>query len=515
MISGEDASVDRMMNMVQRDKNQPCIIMWSLGNEAGIGKTDNTVHHSMKQAANAIDPTRPVQYENDYRYCLTDTIGNMYASAEWCAWIGEHPTEYFPADRPQLRQGSWALHYEKHQAAGDPVPWLGKPLLLVEYATARGNSGGELRGYWDVFEKYPNLHGGFIWEYGEKAIRKKNPANVPETGFRAHETYLYGGDFGDKPYDTTACSSGVVDSDRHPNPSAEEMKNIYQEVGISPMIDETGRTEIHAYWLENKNFFKSIEFLTISWECLENGIAVDQGNLEPVGVEPRSKQLVQIPFVIKHPKDQRGYALLIKLRLKDATFWAPAGYLIAYSQIELSTEQIQQKFEINPTFSEPLSHDLQCDSKDLSISPSRKANMKPLEISDDGSFLEIRGDHFLVRIDKKIGSLIHFEDHGSSLIEGTMEPNLIQAFCDGYPMEYGVWLPENQTDHKVKNISVKKISPTCVRVSIIIQFNDFDESTSAGEDVLDEYSHDLSIYASGKIIVHNEFTPEVKWFDLE
>ena len=216
IVPGDDdiwrgASVDRMINMVQRDKNEPCIFIWSLGNEAGIGKTDNTVYHSMKQAANGIDPTRPVQYENDYRYCLTDTIGNMYAEINVCEWVGEHPTEYFPKN---LRLGAWAWNIEKHQQNGDPVPWLGKPLLLVEYATSRGNASGDvsgyLRNYWEVFDKYPNLQGGFIWEYIDKAIRKKNPNNVPQNGFQTYETYYVGGELGDRPYDTVVCCAGVV-----------------------------------------------------------------------------------------------------------------------------------------------------------------------------------------------------------------------------------------------------------------------------------------------------------------
>jgi beta-galactosidase len=219
------ACVDRMVNMVARDKNHPSIVAWSLGNEAGIGKTDNTVHHSMKQAALAIDTTRPVQYEHDNRYCLTDTIGNMYATVEFCEFIGKHPAAY-PDDPKQ---------FERERKAGKPVPWLHKPLLLVEYNTTRGNAGSQFQEYWDVFENYPNTQGGFVWEYVDKAIRKKQPKPFKGGIPRPHDTYLYGGDFGEKPYDTTACASGVVSADRRPNPSAEEMKKVYQEVRVHPV----------------------------------------------------------------------------------------------------------------------------------------------------------------------------------------------------------------------------------------------------------------------------------------
>jgi beta-galactosidase len=503
-----DASVDRMINMVQRDKNEPCIFIWSLGNEAGIGKTDNTVHHSMKQAANAIDPTRPVQYENDYRYCLTDTIGNMYAEIPLCEWFGQHPTEYFPKN---IHIGAWAESIDKHQKNGDPVPWLGKPLLLVEYATSRGNASGDvsgrLRDYWEVFEKYPNLQGGFIWEYIDKAIRKKNPKNVPPTGFQSYETYYVGGDFGDRPYDTVICCAGVVNPDRKPVPYSEEMKNVYQELSVTNYFNDEGQLEPRSFWIENKNYFKSIDYLIPKWELLENGDMIEEGILSTIQVSPQEKVVIQVPFLLKHPNPKKEYYITFRFYLQSATFWASAGYLMAFTQLPIDLASLLQTEAIEQNSTEVDSSNINIEPRSDFVSKCLLEPFSPLIVQEADSIIEVQGFGFRVKLDKIIGTLIYFESNQNILIEGNMEPNLIRSFCIEYPLEYGVWLPENQPDHCVKSVSFTQ-ELELVRFLAIIQYNDFDESSAGGDDVLDEYFHEITIFTDGTIKIHNWFTPK-------
>jgi beta-galactosidase len=516
-----DACVDRMVNMVQRDKNHPSIILWSLGNEAGIGESDNTVHHSMKRAALEIDSTRPIQYENDYRYCLTDTIGNMYASFEICKFLAQHPAEYPPKE---LRQASWAKYYEQDKAARKPVPWLHKPLLLVEYNTTRGNSGGCFQEYWDVFDCYPTAQGGFVWEYLDKTIRKCNPTPYRNGSLRPYETFLYGGDFGDRPYDTTACASGVVNADRMSNPSAEEMKKIYQEIKLHPMpkdIDENtlpnfeyipvgsekegDRLACRWFWVENKHFFITPEFLQPSWRLLENGVAIEEGCLEQLCVAPRTTQPIRIPFTPINPISGAEYYLTIEFRLRHSTLWAEAGYLVCFDQFHLSNDELWDDYKKTTASKvESENKSVQMPSNELSIDSMPAIIMK--NISE--TIFEINGNDFCLKLDKSKGSIISYSYKGDILIDGVFQPNLIRAFCDDYPMELGIWLPENQEEAGLKSCNITQRSEKSIHVKSEFQFNDFDEESSAGDEVLSIYTHELVIYGSGDVVVKNAFEPK-------
>ncbi len=511
------ACVDRMVNMVARDKNHPSVVIWSLGNESGIGKTDNTVHHSMKQAALAIDPTRPVQYEHDWRYCLTDTIGNMYATVEFCESIGNHPAAY--PDAPK--------QFEQERKAGKPVPWLHKPLLLVEYNTTRGNAGGQFQEYWDVFEAYPNTQGGFVWEYIDKVIRKKQPKPFKGGIPRPHDTYLYGGDFGDKPYDTAACASGVVGADRRPNPSAEEMKKVYQEVRAHPAPyrgtgqgepdpgsfqyvrigseGEGDREGCRWYFLENKHFFRSLDFLAISWELLENGVCIEQGPLGSMDVPPRARIPVMVPFTARMPAEGAEYYLTLRYRSTKATSWAPAGFLVGFDQFRIPTAWMRE--DAGPTGPGSKAPGAITTTDAAAPSGTRRLDVRP-EVSKGRELILVDGEGFRISIDKGKGCITRFEGKGDVLLDGPMVPNVLKVPCEEIPMELGVWLPENQTDAKVVSVSVYQPSPGQVRFTSQFQFNDFDESSKYGDDVLSVWTHDVIINASGLVTINNKFSPK-------
>jgi len=511
------ACVDRMVNMVARDKNHPSIVIWSLGNEAGIGKSDNTVHHSMKQAARDIDPTRPVQYEHDWRYCLTDTIGNMYATVEFCEFIGNHPASYPDSSK----------QFEQERKAGKPVPWLHKPLLLVEYNTTRGNAGGQFQEYWDMFEAHPNTQGGFVWEYIDKVIRKKQPKQFKGGIPRPHDTYLYGGDFGDKPHDTVACASGVVSADRRPNPSAEEMKKVYQEVRAHPVpYQGTGQDEpdpgsfrytrvgsegegdregCRWYFLENKHFFRSLDFLSVSWELLENGICIEQGSLGSINVPPRTRRPVRVPFTPTLPADCAEYYITMRYRLARATSWAPAGFLVGFDQFRvpaawmreeacLASKELAVRTVIHATFAAP--------------TPGAKRLDVRSEAFQGSEQFVVNGDDFRIMLDKNKGCITRFESKGEVVLDGPMLPNLLKVPCESLPLQLEIWLPENQADAKVISASISQPSPDQVRFTSQFQFNDFDESSRYGDDVLSIWTHDVSISASGEVLIHNTFSPK-------
>ena len=189
----KEATVTRTRNMYERDKNHPCIIIWSLGNESGNGVCYEAAYDWLK----AQDRTRPVQYERALFNCNTDIVAIMYPTAEYLA-------DY--ARKSQTR-----------------------PFIMCEYAHAMGNSCGGLSNYWDTIYKYPQLQGGCIWDWVDQGLLTKDA--------QGNEFYAYGGDFGENvPSDGNFCINGLVDPDRKPHPQLAEVKKVYQPIKIE-MVD--------------------------------------------------------------------------------------------------------------------------------------------------------------------------------------------------------------------------------------------------------------------------------------
>lgn len=215
--SWQAAYVERMKQLVHRDKNHACIIVWSLGNEAFYGKN----HKAMYDWVKAVDPTRPVHYEGD-RYAI---------SADMFSYM------YLPV--PAL--------IEKALVEGDNFQ---KPIVLCEYAHAMGNGPGGLREYQDAFHKYRRLQGGFIWEWANHGLTQKLEDG---TAF-----YAYGGDFGDMPNDGNFVMDGVCTSSHDPGPGLLELKKVFQPVDITKLDD-------HLIFI-NRYDFTSLDHLRAEWK---------------------------------------------------------------------------------------------------------------------------------------------------------------------------------------------------------------------------------------------------------
>lgn len=195
----KEAYLDRMRQMVIRDKNHPSIIIWSLGNESFYGQN----HTAMYELGKELDPTRPIHYEGDIGAEHTDMLSLMYPSIETIMEIAE----------------------EKNYT---------KPLVLCEYAHAMGNGPGALQEYQDAFYKYPRLQGGFVWEWANHGLLTKDA----ETG---EEYYGYGGDFGEYPHDGNFVMDGLLDSKHDPTPGLKELKVVIQPVNVEIV---SGKLEI-------------------------------------------------------------------------------------------------------------------------------------------------------------------------------------------------------------------------------------------------------------------------------
>ena len=292
----KEAHLFRTQNMYERDKNQPSVIVWSLGNEAGNGENFIATYNYLKQ----VDQTRPVQYEQAHTGENTDIFAPMYMRIEGM--------EKYAKSNPE------------------------KPLIQCEYAHAMGNSVGNLQDYWDVIEKYDVLQGGFIWDWVDQGLLTTN-----EEG---EEYWAYGGDFGPDtvPSDGNFCLNGLVNPDREPKPQLLEVKKVYQYIGFEPVNLKSGVISI-----QNKYAFLNLSNFNFSWEITGDGAAVASGKLNDINLEPGESQNVSLNYTV-NPEPGIEYFLNIKANLKNNWSLLDAGTELAAEQFELPFSVPVKKF---------------------------------------------------------------------------------------------------------------------------------------------------------------------------
>jgi beta-galactosidase len=282
------AHLDRTARMVERDKNHPSIIIWSLGNEAGDGSNFEATYKWIKGR----DPSRPVQYEEAGLRAHTDIYCPMYARVP-------RLVEY--AGKEQTR-----------------------PLILCEYAHAMGNSVGNLQDYWDVIYANRQLQGGFIWDWVDQGILQR-----AEDG---REYFAYGGDFGPPgtPSGFNFCINGLVDPLRRPHPHIWEVKKVYQCVKAEPVNLESGRIRI-----KNLYDFEGLEGLEMRWVVEGDGRPVAQGKITEMDVPPRGSIEVGLPIAAIEPEPGVEYFLKVGFFTKEEAPLLPKGHEAAWEQFKL------------------------------------------------------------------------------------------------------------------------------------------------------------------------------------
>ncbi|HEY4195156.1 MAG TPA: glycoside hydrolase family 2 TIM barrel-domain containing protein, partial [Mucilaginibacter sp.] len=320
ILPGDDttwkpAVLDRMRRMVIRDRNNPSVIIWSLGNEAGYGND----FMAMRETTRAADPQlRPIHYADMNR--AADFDSQTYPTT---TWLLQH------VHNKAIRTGEHGELGTMEQHG--PYP-SGKPFIANEYAHAQANSLGNLQDYWDVFEKYPMLLGGFIWEWADQSLYKTD-----DTGKRF---FAYGGDFGDQPNDNFRCIKGLVSGDRTPRPHYWEAKKVFQYIKVTPADVLKGEVHVH-----NKYFFIPLNDFAAEWVLEENGKAIAQGKLEVPYIKPGADKIVNIPWGSRIWKAGAEYFLTVKFRLRANTLWANAGQIVAWDQLEIPVPKAAPKLK--------------------------------------------------------------------------------------------------------------------------------------------------------------------------
>lgn len=347
--------VERNVNMVARDKNHPSIIFWSMGNESGWGKNFDAAYKAVK----ALDPQkRPVHYESKipaYANVLShyDIISNMYT---------------------RLTQINDLFHSD-----------TARPVIVCEYAHSMGNSLGNFRKYWDLFNSDVRYQGGFTWDFKDQAIRMKN-----KDGKEFWNIINY--------IDKANVNDGLVNAEGTPQPEMHELKKVYQYFNVKDVDINTGLVLI-----SNSNYFVGAEDVYLTWQLLENGKQIDSGTMEQLSLDPQSQKAITIPFKQELVKNGNEYFMNFQFKTKKATLWADKDF-------EVGSEQIAFPNSIS--------------TKWVTLPAS-----KPLSLNDKGD-IELTGDNFTARFSKTNGSLSSLTYGGKELMTAPLIPSFWRVPTD-------------------------------------------------------------------------------------
>jgi beta-galactosidase len=288
--------LSRGARMVERDRNHPSVIMWSLGNESGYGANHDALAGWIRRS----DPSRPLHYEGavfhdgwiDGGLPASDVVCPMYPTID-------------------------AIEAYGRQGLGD------RPLIMCEYSHAMGNSNGSLADYWDVITSTPGLQGGFIWEWKDHGLLTRLP-----NGKRG---FAYGGQFGDEPNDGNFVADGLMSADLRPHPAMQEVTWVHRPVVTSLDGD--------SLVITNRRSFTDLGDLVAAWELVVAGEVVASGDLDAVGVDggpigPHSTVVLALPCAVPDSPDAH---LTVRWFQRRATPWAPASHLVAWDQLQLTS----------------------------------------------------------------------------------------------------------------------------------------------------------------------------------
>jgi len=429
----EAAHVDRNVANVENFKNHPSVIIWSLGNEAGAGQNFLAALRAIK----AIDPDRPTHYE---RF----GIGN------------DNPADI----DSQMYTGVGGVE----QIANSTT--LTKPFYLCEYAHAMFNSMGSIGEYNDLFDKYPTLLGGAIWEWQDQGLWNNRD---PKRQFMA-----YGGGFGEVPNDHYFIHKGVIFSDRSPKPHYPEMKRAYQWIGIEAEDLAAGKIKIR-----NKYAFLDLSGFKGYWSLTEDGQEIDSGKLNPLTIGPGDEQILTIPFKTINPKSGAEYFLRVWFVLAKKTLWAKAGFEVAAAQFQV------------PVKAQTVTVDT--------------AKLDSLTCSEKESQIIVSGKNFSVVFDRTEGTITQLVRDKVNLLAdgGGPKMHLWRAPHRNDDMwAYRSWQDYGLDDLKrtVLSTSLNQLQPSIVRIETVIQ-------ATGKRGFSATHSAIYTIYGDGSILVDNAIAP--------
>lgn len=373
--------VDRIVRMVERDKNHASIVSWSLGNESGTGPNHAAAAGWIKD----FDPTRPVHYEGA-QGAPNHPEYKKLGSEEYRA-ISNYSN---PTDLPYVDMLSRMYPTIEELEGMATSPYIHRPIVMCEYAHAMGNSLGNLKEYWDLIRSHKNLMGGFIWDWIDQGI-----AQTDEDGTK---WYAYGGDFGDKPNDNNFCINGVINPDRSIKPQLYECKYVFQPVAW----DESDLKNKQVV-LKNRSNFTNLDQYELRWSISKYGEEIENGVFEDINLLPGESKIISVPFT--KVSDDAEYWLRLSAHLKEDTKWEKAGYEIAKEQFLLPA------------------------SRAVALAPVESKGSVSI-LTDAANQLVVGNRNFEVTFNKQTGYLSSYKVDGNELITSEMKPNFWRSLTD-------------------------------------------------------------------------------------
>ena len=419
----EKAHKMRILRMAERDKNHPSIFSWSMGNESGNGWNFYQAYKALK----GLDPSRPIHYERAARDWNIDMESRMYRDLNFLLnYVNSNPT---------------------------------KPFIQCEYAHAMGNSIGGLQEYWDIYEKYPSLMGGFIWDWMDQGVEK-----ITKDG---KKIYGYGGDWGDKntPSDNNFLNNGVIGPNQTLHPHAYEVRRVLQYFGF----DYDKQTNILT--VKNKYFFQNLDNFKLVWRVFENGRIAYEGIIDDLGdIKPQQSKKYKLNIDIN--KDYENI-LQITAVTKNQDGVVDPGTELAFGEFALS--------DYKPNVYEVKSN--------------------KIKVADRNSEIKLSNRNFNAVISKTKGEITSYSANGKVIFNEGPYANLWRPAIDN---DFGSKLQQKLNDLKdanqngtVEQVSYKNLNDNEVEVTIVKKLVD--------NTVL--FTQYLTFDGSGSVLVKNDFKP--------
>ncbi|MCP9612736.1 glycoside hydrolase family 2 TIM barrel-domain containing protein [Coprobacter tertius] len=372
--------VERNQNHVKRFRNHPSIFMWSYGNESGGGNNFQYV----EQAIKALDKTRLTHYQGNSQW--SDVTSSMYSSVDWIKSVGE-------------------------SRLNESKP---RPHIHCENSHAMGNAMGNVRDYFDLYEKYPSLTGEFIWDWKDQGLKMPVPNSKDEF------YWAYGGDFGDNPNDGTFCTNGVIFADYTLSAKSYNTKKIYQPIDFA--IKEDGKTFV----LKSKLAFKSTEDLDIYYSIYEDGKKLKTEKLDIIIPAGETKEITIENALPSDAKPEAEYFIRFNAYQKNQTWWADANY-------EVAGEQIRLKGAVKPIY--------------------QVQENNQLTVEENSITIKVHGPNFTAVFSKLNGSLNSYTFNEQQIINKPLALNLFRLPTENDKEQTWRW-----DDIGLRNLSVKNIS---------------------------------------------------------
>lgn len=444
------AYLDRVQRMIERDKNHPSVIFWSMGNESGDGLNAKVTYEWAKRR----DPSRPWHYEG--------TTANGGSNADINSFMYPSPERV------------------KRAAAAKPQ----MPLILCEYTHAMGNSNGGLKEYWDIFYAGTNAQGAYVWDWVDQGIQLSVPAEY-KANSKSPTFLAYGGWWEDKTgirNDNNFNNNGLVAADRTPHPGLSAIKYVYRYLHASPVDLAQGRIKVKNWY----HFLNAKDIATGTWTVKAGGSVMASGKLPELDLAPGAEKEFALPLPKLQPQAGVEYWLDLSFTLKTAQKWAPAGHEVAWEQFQLPASAPAPKAEFTK-------------------SPA-------LAVSEAGGTVTISGTNFKLNVDKTLGLITSYVYKGTPLIERGPRPDFWRAVTDndtgawkamrGYTEKnekanIRLWR-EAGPQMKVQEVKVENQGEKTVRISVKAELPNMAGATTAWS---------YLVHGSGDVIVEAAYQP--------